>query len=50
MTGSWVLNAAIFLPLLFAVAVARFPAGEKGLLRGMTLVGMALTAIVSVIL
>ncbi len=50
MTGSWVLNAAIFLPLLFAGAVALFPAGEKGLLRGLTFVGMVLTGVVSVIL
>jgi NADH-quinone oxidoreductase subunit M len=43
--GGWLLNVAIFLPLLFAAVVAVFPSGEKGLLRATTFVGMLLTAL-----
>ncbi len=50
MTGSWLLNVAIFLPLLFAVAVALFPNTEKGLARGLALAGMILTGAVTLVM
>ncbi len=50
MTGSWLLNVAIFLPLVFAVAVALFPNTEKGLSRGMALAGMILTGVVTLVM
>jgi NADH-quinone oxidoreductase subunit M len=45
MNESHLLNVVIFLPLLFAAVVAVFPAGERGLIRGATFVGMVASLI-----
>jgi NADH-quinone oxidoreductase subunit M len=45
MSDSWLLNVVIFLPLAFAAGVALFPAGEKGVIRAATFVGMVVSGL-----
>ncbi|WP_434387071.1 complex I subunit 4 family protein [Melittangium boletus] len=42
------LNLVVYLPLLFAVLVALLPAGERGQIRAVTLIGMAVDLVLGI--